>query len=279
MSRYNLDSLPESTENTLEQSSVGTEVQGIQDENGSEEVPLRLPTPPSLGNSTHGLRYDERYGDRIHYEGRRDEARVTDQIGRSIFPSRLQSPRPDGSNLPSASIQSAVQFLGLPGGTQTLQPPRRRHSSKRTSSYGEQIPLSFQLSGNRIVGGSSQPEVVVPRAPRGTGSTQNPRVREGIQIQPEPLAGGSLNEGSGATVLSTQGDQEGYALYGDVHASITEEYPIPRNLGLYYAGFDAGIGGLPVTIRMATNIQHFVLDVTLPDRTNITIRPFNGQQN
>ena len=285
VSNYNLDAPDNTPLDTPEQGSEGTEVQGNQDKNGSETGVFGSPTPHTYGReySVYGLREGNIHGEtRLHPEpggsGQR-QTRVADQIGRSLPPFSLQSPRPDGPNLPTASIKSALQFLGLPHRTQIVQPSGRRYSSEGTSSYGEQQPLSFQLSGNGIVGSSSQPEVVVPRAPRGFGGIQNPRVGENVQAQPEPLANSSLNEGSGATILSSQGGQEGYALYGDIHYAINQEYPLPRNLGLYYAGYNASFGGLPVTIRMATNIQHFVLDVTLPDRTNITFRPFLNQQN
>ena len=99
-----------------------------------------------------------------------------------------------------------------------------------------------------------------------------PRLRENIQGIQSPLADHSLNEGSGISLQSINEEQEGFALYGDVHTTPHLSNPLPRTLGLYYAGIDAAIGGLPVTCRVATNNQHFVLAVVCPDSSHIIIR-------
>lgn len=192
---------------------------------------------------------------------------------RNVSPTISQSLREPDPEEPPLNLYSAFSNTRV---YPNIFPPRNEGEVPRgnsRASAGEQSILSIPRPRNRPITGNPQPEVVVPRSPRRAGGQPSNRVRENAQREPISLDNNTLNEGSGATIQSSYGEQEGFALYGDIHDAINQGHPLPRNMGLYHVGYDAGFGGFPITVRLATNIHNFVLDVTLPDRTNIFFGP------
>jgi len=214
-------------------------------------------------------------------EGRRDitqghsdqqGSNIADSVGRTHpratiqTPSLLNVPPLPPTNLPSGSRNYIIPPRTQPRGE------RYRHDTHEQHP-GEQSYISFSSGRNRAPRENTQPEADVPQTLRVPEYLQSPRLRENLQGIQLPLADHSLNEGSGIRIQSIHEEQEGFALYGDVHTTLHLSNPLPRNLGLYYAGIDAAIGGLPVTCRVATNNQHFVLAIVCPDSSQFIMRP------
>lgn len=247
-------------------------------ERATQAEPERLSTPDSIRRERTEFiippKKDHGVGGEESQEGGSGEPQdeeSSNQIRRPHLGQILQSPIQYAEPYIESISKSLYPEYVYPPFLSEQGKEGRTHGNRGASTSGMPPLFSLHRSGNRIIGGNTQPEVVVPKSPRRIASLQAPRLRENVQATSSGLAHSSLNERSGAGIQPPNGGQEGFALYGNFHDIINQDHPLPRDLGLHYVGINACFGGLPVTIRVAANLHNTTVDVVLSDNTHIQV--------